>query len=355
MNGHDDTRLAELLSDAVSDVEPRSALEDIRDRTRVTSITSRRPWLLATGGTVIATAAVITAIAFAGGGLTGTTTDPGPALPGESETAEPNPPNPTEVEDNPPTSEPELPGRATVPVYYVGDTPAGPRLYREFRQTETSDELTTALELALSGLSEDPDYRSVWPQGTRIDGASYDGDVITVDLGTDGDLRSRGGMAEDEAAMAIEQLIYTAQAVLQKGRPGVQFLVNANRADQILGVPTAEPLANGPILETLALVSLTTPGEGAATGGTLEVTGVANSFEANVVVRVEEYETQVVLVEQPFTATGYGPGKLFPFTGSLDLSDVPPGTYLLSASTSDPSGGAEGNGPHVDTRTIIVE
>ena len=61
-----DARLAELLSDAVSDVEPRDSLDTIRDRTKVTHMSARRPWIYAVGGAVVATAAVVLAIAFAG-------------------------------------------------------------------------------------------------------------------------------------------------------------------------------------------------------------------------------------------------------------------------------------------------
>ncbi len=41
--------------------------------------------------------------------------------------------------------------------------------------------------------------------------------------------------------------------------------------------------------------------------------------------------------------------------GAVDLSGLQPGTYLFVAKDDDPSGGAEGNGPAVDTRTIVVQ
>ena len=67
-----EAQLADLLADAVSDVEPSDSLDTLRTRTKVTPMSARRPWLFAVGGAVVATAAVITAIALAGGGLTGT-------------------------------------------------------------------------------------------------------------------------------------------------------------------------------------------------------------------------------------------------------------------------------------------
>ena len=47
--------------------------------------------------------------------------------------------------------------------------------------------------------------------------------------------------------------------------------------------------------------------------------------------------------------------KLFPWSGSVDLAGLEPGTYTFVAQTDDPSGGAEGNGPAVDTKQIRVQ
>ena len=47
--------------------------------------------------------------------------------------------------------------------------------------------------------------------------------------------------------------------------------------------------------------------------------------------------------------------RLFPFEVEIPLADADPGDVVLRCETDDPSGGAEGNGPAVDTRTITVE
>lgn len=352
-----DRQLSALLSDAVSDVEPANALDTIRSRTKVTPMSTRRPWLFAAGGAVVATAAVITAIALAGGGLAGRDADDLPPAGQSTATEEPTTDPTSEEPTDEPTSSTEPPAAetVTVPVYYAGETPSGLRLYREFQETQTDDPPTTALELAVMGGAQDPDYSSAWPEGTGVAGATYDGDVITVDL-TGAPRERPAGMSEEQASIALEQVIYTAQAAFQKGRPGVQLLLDGGRTDMVLGLPTSEPLANGPVLDTLALVSLTTPNEGdVVTGDTLEVSGVANSFEANVIVRLQRYEGTEVVAEEPFTAEGWMGEKLFPFSGTLDLSGVAPGDYFLIAMTDDPSGGAEGQGAHSDSRRITVE
>jgi hypothetical protein len=54
-------------------------------------------------------------------------------------------------------------------------------------------------------------------------------------------------------------------------------------------------------------------------------------------------------------AEGWGPDNLFPWKLEVDVSGLEPGTYLFVAMNDDPSGGAEGHGPDVDTRTIVVQ
>ena len=79
----------------------------------------------------------------------------------------------------------------------------------------------------------------------------------------------------------MEQLIYTAQAAVQARAP-VQFFLGENPIDQVFGVPTSEPLAEGKWSDVLSLMSVTAPEEGATVSGSFEASGVASSFEANV-------------------------------------------------------------------------
>jgi len=99
------------------------------------------------------------------------------------------------------------------------------------------------------------------------------------------------------------------------------------------------------------MVSLSDPSEGLAVSGTLHVTGVASSFEANVPWQLLK-GTQVV-DSRFFTAAAMS-NKLEPFEGDIDVSHLAPGTYVLRIQEDDPSGG-EGPGPMSDTRTIVIE
>ena len=357
--GSEDERMRRLLNDAVSDVEPRESLDSIRARTVVTPFRSRRPWILGAGAAVVATAATVAAVAVMGGDP-GTTDarDPGFAGPstasasaGETTAPDPSPsPSPTPTDD---TS--EAPSAAiTVPVYYVGDTSRGPRLFREFHSVVTADPVLAAVEEAVSGDPADVDYRSPWPDGAGTGSVSFDGEIITIDLapadagGPELGLHDRpSGMSEEEAAMAVEQVIYSAQAALQQGRPAVQFLIDGQRTDMVLGVPASEPLAEGDSLDVLAQVWIIDPAEGAELTVPFEVTGLANAFEANVQWELMQGDT---VVAEGFT-TAEEAFRMAPY--SFTVKNVPPGDYTLVVHDSDPSGG-EGFAPWQDTKNITV-
>jgi hypothetical protein len=238
----------------------------------------------------------------------------------------------------------------TVAVYYVGDTErAGPRLYREFQRGE--GEALPAAVAALTGSPLDPDYRTLW-DGDQVLSAAYEGDVVVVTV--DPSVRSRpAGMSRAEARAAVEQAIYTVQAAVQERAP-VQFRTEDNPIDQVFGVPTSEPLANGAVLDVLSHANLTTPEQGQVVDdGTLEVSGVGNSFEATLGWEIREGGT---VVDRGFlTMDGWMEPKLFPFETSVDVSGLEPGDYTFWVSTDDPSGGTEGFGAMTDDKEFSIE
>lgn len=339
---HDDERIRRLLDEAVSDVEPREALDAIHARTKVSSMQSKRSWLLGAGAAVVATAATVVAVTVLSDSPTGNGDDAAPAT-----SASPKPDkSPTGTESSP-SPTPEA-GQQAVPVYYVGDTTRGPRLYREFHRLATSDPLTSALKEAVSTTPDDPDYRTSWPAGTTVDEASFNGDVITVSLqGSDGLRQRPAGMSGDEARMAVEQLIYTAQAALQQGRPGVQLLIDGERTDMVLGQPSSEPLAQGDAIDVLAQVWVTEPGESAEVSTPFKVSGLAAAFEATVLWELREGDK---VVADGFT-TAEECCTMAPYT--FTVKNVSPGDYTLVVTDNDPSGG-EGLGVWEDTKQVTV-
>lgn len=257
--------------------------------------------------------------------------------------------SPTSPEEAAETAETSTGASRTAAVYYVGDTErAGPRLYREFRRGE-GDALGAALQL-LTESPLDPDYRTLWQPGQLV-AASYDGDVVNVEV--DPAVRRRPpGMGKAEAAAAVEQVVYTVQGAVQERAP-VQFRTADNPIDRVFGVPTSEPVANGPVLQVLSHVSLTSPEQGATvSGGSLTVSGVGNSFEANL---GWEIRRGGAVVEDGFaTMAGWMGDKLYPFEVDVDISDLEPGDYTFWVTTDDPTGGTEGVGAMTDDKRFTI-
>ena len=349
--------LGRLLNDAVSDIEPRSGIQAIRSRTsaKETAMTTTRNWIFGAFGAAVATAAVITGVVLAGNNNPSADDDPGPAGTPSGNATELPSEHPTDDPTDPVTGDLE----AAVPVYFVGETPQGPRLYREFQEMEDCPNpgcvFSASAEQAVLGMPLDPDYRNPWPGGPTGVSATYNGDFITVDIETD-DAQALhdgpDGITPAQADIAIQSLIYSAQAGLGEGRPAVQLLINGSHTDQVLGQPASEPIANGPVLETLSLMSITSPAEGAAVSGKFEATGVNNGFEGSVACFIRDGSTDLSV---DVGIGGFGPGKLFPWTLEVDTAGIAPGTYTFFCSNDDPSGGEEGFGPHTDSKTITIE
>jgi hypothetical protein len=327
-----DQRIRDLLQEVADGVEPGDRLGAIRAATVHGRRTHRGWW--AAGGAGLVAASVVTAVALTSGG-TPRPSEPAPAHEGTATT----------------TGTDSATSRV-VPVYFVGDTPSGPRLYREFlKPTGGVSAETFALDAALHGDALDPDYRSSWPADASAGPYSMSSDLIRITL--TGDLRDRpAGMSEEDARLAIEQVVRTAQGVFGRGRVPVQLSLGDGPADQVLGVSTSEPLGNAPDLSVLAHVSLSDPFEGQVVDNDepLVVRGAANSFEGNVVTRIQRWEGTEVVAEEP-TIAGTYENKLFPFEITFDLSSVPPGDYVVISRTDDPSG--EGRFD-TDTRRITV-
>lgn len=336
-----DDRLRRLMHETVDDLTPNDRWADIRAGLRTEENTMTTPRFAVLTAAVVGTAALIAGIAWVGG----TFDDPTPVPPAgqTTDTTEPTDPAPTTSD---PTAGPDS-EEFTVAVYYLGDTPHGTRLYREFQRVSDETKLLAAVRTAVSGSPLDPDYWSPWP-GTEVVAATSDGDVTRIELAT---VPTAADAADEtEAAMAIEQVIRTAQAAVG-GRLPVQFMAAGNPVAEVFGQPTSEPLAEGKWSAVLSLVSISDPGEGATVAGeALQVSGVASSFEATVPWRIlrDGAEVQAGF----FTAEGWM-DKLHPFAGEIDVTGLDSGSYVLEVSTSDPSGG-EGPGPFVDTRTFQI-
>jgi len=256
--------------------------------------------------------------------------------------------------DGAPTSEPSqaessgVPETVTVPIYFVGDGPDGPVLFREFRAVEADNPMAEALALLAAGDALDRDYRTPFPDGASFkDDASYD-ESILVNLADDTATTRPQGMSTAEAKVSVQALVYTLQGIVQNRSPvSVHF---DGRPTTLLGIDTSGGVKAAPELDVLNLVSVTTPEEGRTVSGSFTASGVASSFEATVPWEIRQGDQ--VVKEGFATAEGWLE-KLYPWETEVDVSDLAPGEYTFVALTDDPSGG-EGRGPSEDSKTIIV-
>jgi len=330
----DDEGLRRALRDAVSDISPHGTLADIRSRTD--KVVPMKRWFLPIFAVAAVTALVV------GGAFWLVHDDPATTAPAGT-------PTPSAVSPSPSGStDPEVSTRA-VPVYFVGATAQGTKLYREFQSQQVCAGadclLKAATVTALSGRPLDPDYTAPWPDGTGITDLSFEGGTLTI--GLSGDVHDRpSGMSAADAELAVQQLIYSAQAGLGQGRPPVQLLLDGKHTDTILGVPASEPLAAGNPDDVLAPVQIDSPTQNAQVSGTFTVTGRAATFEANVVWELKQGAT---VVKHGFT-TAQECCTLSPY--SFEVT-APAGDYTLVVHDTDESGADRP--VDEDTRDITVQ
>jgi hypothetical protein len=330
-----DDDLRRVLHDAVSDVSPHGTLDDIRSRTD--KVVPMKRWFLPT----LAVAAVMAVVVGGAFWLVHDDDDVRAAPAGT--------PSQSAVSPSPSASTDPAVSTRAVPVYFVGATAHGKKLYREFQSQQACVSsaclLKAATVNALSGRPVDPDYTAPWPDGTGITDLSFEGGTLTI--GLSGDVHDRpAGMSAADAELAVQQLIYSAQAGLGQGRPPVQLLLDGKHTDTILGVPASEPLAAANPDDVLAPVQIDSPTEDASVSGTFTVTGRAATFEANVVWELKQGDT---VVKHGFT-TAQECCTLSPYSFKVT---APAGDYTLVVHDTDESGA--GRPVDEDTREITVQ
>jgi hypothetical protein len=310
---------------------------------------STRPWFLAAGAAVVATAATIVAFAVIGDDASTTSSTPAPAD-SSSRTAAPSK---TKSSSAAVESESATPSTQAVAVYYVGETGQGPRLYREFHRmptTSVDDAVAQALDEAVSATPADPDYKTLWPEGAKVDHVEKSGDTLVVDLTGASKLHDRpAGMTEDEAKISVDQLVYTVQAGYQDQGP-VRFMLDGQITDQLLGVPVSEPLARPDDMSSLALVWIISPGEGDTVKSPFTVKGVGSFFEANVVWELRQGDKVVASSAKSGPVMAEECCTMAPYEFTVK---APAGAYTLVVTDEDASGG-EGPKPFQDTKDITV-
>jgi hypothetical protein len=219
------------------------------------------------------------------------------------------------------------PGDRAVPVYALGPTAVGPRLYREFRASAAAD----PVEGAVAGLAvapSDPDYRSPWlglPARVSRSGTTA---TVTFDRAP--------ALTWASAQLAAQQVVYTVTAADPRIR-AVRVVAP--------GLPAAVATGRAAAAGVMAPVWLLDPVDGGSAGSRLTVSGTASVLAA--AVGVEVRRGGEVLARAAATASAGAPGR-GEWTATLS---VPPGSYVVAAFERSAKDGVEAA---VDTKRVTV-
>ena len=157
--------------------------------------------------------------------------------------------------------------------YWVGDTAAGPRLYREFVNLPLTSEMVKAsLSALFLGIPIDSDYNSYWPSGSKINSVKISGDEAVIDLFIPNPM-----VSSEIKPLAIAQLVWTATAADPSLKKILLTEGGVNGKTYTREVPYA----------VLAPIWITSPADGALVSAVdFTLSGLASTFEANVAWRV---------------------------------------------------------------------
>ncbi|HEY3003235.1 MAG TPA: Gmad2 immunoglobulin-like domain-containing protein [Kribbellaceae bacterium] len=358
MNDHFDDLVRRALAREADKVQPNPyGLERIRARLHAPA-RRQRSWLLPTAAAVLGTAAAVGAFAVLTNGSQ--PTSEGPATAENTDTTGPAPTTaPTTGQQS---SAPESTGvqtsgtpqarskPTTVPVYWLGDTvgnpAAGVRLYRTFLGV-TGDPVLGAVRAMTEGQSGDPDYSSGWT-GAQVASVDVSSTAIAVDFSRP----PTKGLGSQAAQVAAQELVYTVQGAVSitggaHADAPVVVTVDGKPADLWGSVDTSKPISRAPANDVQAFIWITAPAEGATVSSPVEVSGVANTFEATVNWRVRDATTKAVVHESHTQATA-GTGTFGTFTFSVLL---PAGRYVVECLEFSAADGHETN---TDTKSVTV-
>ncbi len=322
----DDLRAA--LHDAVSDVHPADRLGEIRRRTRADAGAGRRWWPVVLG-VGVATAAVVAGAVVVG------------QVVGESD-------------DEPDVAAPTVETRARA-LYYLGDTPTGARLYREFRALPVAPSIIDDVAAALDALTTDagdPDYRTLWPEGS-FGTVDITDDRIVVEI-SDDVLDRPDEIPLPDAILGVQQAVYTAEAAIGEALP-VAFEHDGAPATTVLGVTVDDLVERDRQYDVTAPVNISDPSESDVVGESFTARGsVSDQARGGVAWELLRDETVVAQGRASLADDPEMLGVPAWETGPIDVSVLAPGEYVFVVRVEEP-GSSDYDLVFSDTRTITIE
>ncbi|EWT06927.1 hypothetical protein N864_11830 [Intrasporangium chromatireducens Q5-1] len=221
----------------------------------------------------------------------------------------------------------------SLPVYYAGPRTDGSTqlvLFREFGPAQVAApgdagaKATAALEQAVAGGPSGAAYQPLW-QGVQVEQVTVKADRIDVSLST-----GARGLDAGQGQVAVDQLVWTAQAAVGKGNLPVHFTL-ADGSTALAGDLTTDKAYTRPtdemaVWEVLSPLWIDSPSRGEVVpAGAVTVTGVASTNEANVQWKIAKSGTTI--------ATGHTTAAVSaPARGaySFTTDPLPAGDYVVT-------------------------
>ncbi|MBT8208074.1 MAG: GerMN domain-containing protein, partial [Acidimicrobiia bacterium] len=184
-----------------------------------------------------------------------------------------------------------------------------------------SDALAATLDALIDQSWQTEGVSTEIPEATRLLGVEIDGSTARVDLSSE--FESGGGTASVTARIA--QIVFTATRFSEVD--DVLFLIEGTPVEVFSGegLVLDGPQSRDDYQDWLPLIMIEDPVSGSEleTSGSFVVSGVANTFEANLVYKVTDLATGDVVVEDFTTATcGTGCWGEFSFSVLVDAPEV---------------------------------
>jgi len=208
---------------------------------------------------------------------------------------------------------------------------------------DLSAQVTAAIDALLAiATPEDPGLFTSVPEGTTLHRVSVDAGVATLDLS--GGIVGSSGSSSQEITLA-QQLAHTAR--VDASITAILLLIDGSPVTELWGhLDWSSPIEVDPFM--LSPVTITTPlADDEVAVGSVTFRGQATVFEATVLVTLLDGDGRVL--EEGFVTASTGAPERGTWEWTVELTT--PGTYMVVAAESDPSGG-EGRPPFSTTRTI---
>ncbi|HJR18823.1 MAG TPA: GerMN domain-containing protein [Actinomycetota bacterium] len=256
-----------------------------------------------------------------------------------------------------PTGTPATPAGTQVTLYYLVEGADDFYLTAERHTVARTEAIArAALEELLHGTPQDEDHSTPFPKATKVNSVVISDAVATVDWSAEALTGSGGGRVE---ALAIQSIVYTLTEfpTITKVRFTVEgksegTASNGRSIEDFWGAVgmSGQPWDRDPEIDVLAPITLWTPLEAAASSGTLKLTGLAQTFEANVGIILRNAAGKIV-VQTNATALEAAPARE-PFTKKITFTPPSsPETWTLEVFEAS---AMDGSIDFMEDRTIRV-